>query len=79
VGAGRQRKEDTIDLAVGIDFATQIGATVEADGVVARVLANDDAAARRAGDAVLAALEWSDGPVEPPPLVHAAIGVQLSS
>jgi len=75
VGAGRQRKEDAIDLAVGIDFATQIGASVERGGVVARVLAGDDAAARRAGDAVLAALEWSDGPVDPPPLVHAAIGV----
>jgi pyrimidine-nucleoside phosphorylase len=75
VGAGRQRKEDEIDLAVGVDFTVRIGDAVEAGTVVARVLANDDDAAREAGRAVLAALTWADGPIDPPPLVHAVIGV----
>jgi pyrimidine-nucleoside phosphorylase len=75
VGAGRQRKEDDIDLAVGVDFLVRIGDEVDPDTVVARVLANDEDAARTAGRAILDALTWSDAPVEAPPLVHAAIGV----
>jgi pyrimidine-nucleoside phosphorylase len=77
VGAGRRRKEDEIDLAVGIDFLASIGDEVEAGGIVARVLANDDATAEAAGREILAALEWSQAPVDPPPLVHAVIGERL--
>jgi thymidine phosphorylase len=76
VGAGRRRKEDSIDLGVGIDFIASLGDEVEAGGVVARVLANDDASAEAAGREVLAALRWSEDPVEPPPLVHAVVGSQ---
>jgi pyrimidine-nucleoside phosphorylase len=75
VGAGRRRKEEAIDLAVGVDVDVRIGDAVGADTVVARVLAGDEDAARAAGQAVLDALTWSDGPVEPPPLVHAVIGL----
>jgi pyrimidine-nucleoside phosphorylase len=74
IGAGRRRKEDSIDLGVGIDFLASIGDEVEAGGVIARVLANDDAAAEAAGREVLAALQWSEDRVEPPPLVHAVVG-----
>jgi pyrimidine-nucleoside phosphorylase len=74
VGAGRQRKEDAIDLAVGIDFVAEIGDEPGADGIVARVLANDDAAAEAAGRELLAALTWSETPVEAPALIHAVIG-----
>lgn len=74
VGAGRQRKEDPIDLAVGVDVELRIGDEAGADTVVARALANDEAAARQAGEAVLAALEFSDEPVPAPPLIHAAVG-----
>jgi pyrimidine-nucleoside phosphorylase len=77
VGAGRRRKEDAIDLAVGVDFTASIGDEVEAGGIVARVLANDEAAADAAGREVLAALEWSDARVDPPPLVHAVVGERL--
>ena len=73
IGAGRLRKEDAIDLAVGIDFVVRIGDAVEDDTVVARVLAADDDAAAQAGDALVAALEWSDDAVDAPPLIHAVI------
>jgi thymidine phosphorylase len=74
LGAGRQRKEHDIDLAVGIDFAVRIGDEVDEDTLLARVRAQDDDAARAAERAVLDALAWSDGAVEPPPLIHAEIG-----
>jgi pyrimidine-nucleoside phosphorylase len=74
VGAGRQRKEDAIDLAVGIDVLCEIGDEAEPDTVVARVLAADQGAAEQAGEALLAALTWSEEPVEPPPLIHAVVG-----
>jgi pyrimidine-nucleoside phosphorylase len=73
VGAGRQRKEDAIDLAVGVDFLVAIGDEAGADTVVARVLANDDQAAADAGRRVLGALTWSDEPVTAPELIHAVI------
>jgi thymidine phosphorylase len=73
VGAGRQRKEDTIDLRVGIDFLAAIGDELEDGGIVARVLAGDEAAAEAAGQEVLDALTWSEARVDPPPLIHAVI------
>jgi pyrimidine-nucleoside phosphorylase len=74
LGAGRQRKEHVIDFAVGIDFVVRIGDEVDDDTVLARVRAQDDDAARAAERTVLDALAWSDGAVEPPPLIHAEIG-----
>ena len=62
VGAGRLRKEDDIDLAVGVEFLTEIGAEAGDDTLVARIHANGDAAARDAERAVLAALAWSERP-----------------
>ncbi len=73
VGAGRLRKEDEIDLAVGIDFLVRIGDRVDDDTVIARVLAADDDAAGQAGDALREALTWSDDAVDAPPLIHAVV------
>ena len=78
VGAGRQRKEDEIDLGVGIDFLVRIGDEVEGDTAVARVLAKDEAAAEAAGREVLEALTWSDAAVDAPPLIHAVVGKRLA-
>jgi pyrimidine-nucleoside phosphorylase len=77
VGAGRQRKEDDIDLGVGIDFLVRVGDEV-GDGLVARVLAQDEAAAATAGRAVLDALTWSEARIEAPPLILDVIGKRLS-
>ena len=73
VGAGRQRKEDRIDLAVGIDFLPAIGDELDTGDVIARVLANDGAAAEAAGRQVLGALSWSETAVEPPPLIYEVV------
>ena len=74
VGAGRQKKEDEIDLAVGIDFLASIGDEVGPDTLVARVWANHDDAAEAAGREVLEALSWSKEAVKAPPLIHAVLG-----
>jgi pyrimidine-nucleoside phosphorylase len=74
LGAGRRRKGDTIDPAVGIVFRPKVGDRVEAGqelGAVHAASRDDaDAALRRIADA----LTWSDDPVEPPPLVHGWYG-----
>jgi pyrimidine-nucleoside phosphorylase len=77
VGAGRQRKEDRIDLAVGIDFLAAIGEEHGGGDVVARVLANDAEAAETAAGEVLDALRWSDTRVDAPPLIHDVVGSRL--
>jgi pyrimidine-nucleoside phosphorylase len=74
VGAGRRRKEDVIDLAVGIDFIVDIGDEVGAGTRVATVLARDQGAADAASAAVLAALTWSHEPVSAPPLIRGRLG-----
>ncbi len=74
VGAGRQKKEEEIDLAVGIDFMASIGDEVDAETVLARVWANEESEAEAAGREVLEALSWSEAPVKAPPLIHAVLG-----
>ena len=78
VGAGRLRKGDEIDLAVGLHFLAEIGDGADPDTVVAVVLANDKDAAHEAGRDIHAALSWSDDRVERPPVVHEVIGERLA-
>jgi pyrimidine-nucleoside phosphorylase len=77
VGAGRLRKGDKIDLAVGLHFLAEIGDEVDSDTAVATVLANDEKAAQEAGRDIHASLSWSEEPVERPPLVHEMVGERL--
>jgi pyrimidine-nucleoside phosphorylase len=71
LGAGRLRKGDPIDPAVGIVVRPKIGDRLEAGAPIGEVHARDHDAAAEAGRRVLAAMDVADGPVEPPPLVHA--------
>jgi pyrimidine-nucleoside phosphorylase len=71
LGAGRLRKGDPIDPAVGIVVHPKIGDRLEAGQPIGEVHARDRDAAAEAGRRVLAAMHVADGPVEPPPLVHA--------
>jgi thymidine phosphorylase len=73
LGAGRIRKEDPIDPAVGIEFLADLGQKLErGETVVARIHARTPAAADRAGQEILLALTLSEeAPSEAPPLVHA--------
>ena len=70
LGAGRARKGDPIDPAVGLIVLAKVGDRVEAGETVGEVHARDEDAARAAASEVLAAMTISDGKPEPPPLIH---------
>ncbi|HET9723498.1 MAG TPA: thymidine phosphorylase [Actinomycetota bacterium] len=74
LGAGRKRKGDPVDPAVGIVFRPKIGDRVEAGEDLGSVHARDEAAAAACVTRVLDALEWSESRVEPVPLVHGWYG-----
>ncbi len=73
LGAGRERLEDEIDPAVGVEMLVHLGDALRAGEPVIRVLARDAAAAERAGVIVLDALTVAPERVDPPPLVHHVI------
>jgi pyrimidine-nucleoside phosphorylase len=75
LGAGRQRKDDDIDPAVAVELSAKLGDRVEAGQPIGRILARDEDAAHSAAEGLLAALRWSDQPVQAPPLVHEVVGV----
>jgi pyrimidine-nucleoside phosphorylase len=68
LGAGRERKEDPVDHAVGVVCCAKHGDRVEGGETLAEIHARDDAAARSAEATLLAAYEIGDEP-EPRPLV----------
>jgi pyrimidine-nucleoside phosphorylase len=70
LGAGRLRKGDAIDPAVGIVFRPKVGDEVRAGDPVGEIHARNEDAAGGAIRRVLDALEIVDEPVEPPPLIH---------
>ncbi|MGH2636018.1 MAG: thymidine phosphorylase [Actinomycetota bacterium] len=74
LGAGRRKKGDAIDPAVGIVFRPKVGdrfdAGSELGAVHARTEDEADACLRRIGEALV----WSDDPVAPPPLVYGWYG-----
>ena len=74
LGAGRAKKSDEIDHAVGIEVLHKVGDYVEKDQPVFIVHANDEDQLAAAGQRLLTALGWSDSPVEPLPLFYAVIG-----
>ncbi|MGZ8631247.1 MAG: thymidine phosphorylase [Actinomycetota bacterium] len=71
LGAGRLRKGDAIDPAVGIVVRTKIGDRLEVGQPIGEVHARDHEAAREASRRVLEAVVVRDEPATPPPLVHA--------
>ena len=68
LGAGRERKEDPIDHAVGVVCRAKRGDRVERGDPLAEVHARDEAEAATAESALLAAYEIGDEP-EPRPLL----------
>jgi pyrimidine-nucleoside phosphorylase len=68
LGAGRERKEDPVDHAVGVVCHAKHGDRVEPGGPLAEIHARDEAAAEAAESALLSAYEIGDEP-EPRPLV----------
>lgn len=74
LGAGRHRKGDPIDAAVGILFAPKVGDRMEEGGPIGEIHARDEGAAEAAARRVLAAVTVSEEPVQAPPLVHGWYG-----
>ena len=62
LGAGRQTKDDDIDHAVGVLCLKKRGDSVDAGETIAQVHAQDEEAAARAADEVLAAYTFADEP-----------------
>lgn len=67
LGAGRMVKEDKIDHAVGLVLPYDVGAKLEAGQSLGQIHANDPDKLAQAQTEVLAAITWSDEPVEPLP------------
>jgi pyrimidine-nucleoside phosphorylase len=74
LGAGRMRKGDAIDPAVGIVVRSKIGDALVAGESIGEVHARDEASAAEAGRRVLDAIAVTDGPADVPPLVHVWLG-----
>jgi pyrimidine-nucleoside phosphorylase len=70
LGGGRAKKDDRIDHSVGIVLQVKIGDRVEEGQPLLTIHANDEAKLWGARQRLLAAYEWSDEPVDPPPLIH---------
>ena len=70
LGAGRARKSDPVDHAVGFIIHHKVGDRVEAGEPLFTVHANDEAKAAAAREAVLAAHVFSDTPVAALPLFY---------
>jgi pyrimidine-nucleoside phosphorylase len=70
LGAGRMRRGDPVDPAVGIVLRPKIGDRLAAGEPIGEVHARTEDEAAGAGRRVLAALEIVDGPVDVPELVH---------
>lgn len=73
LGAGRLKKGDPIDHAVGIVLGAKVGDAVRASEPLFTIHANSRASLEAARQRLLAAYEWADTPVEPPPLVYEVI------
>jgi thymidine phosphorylase len=68
LGAGRERKEDPVDHAVGVVCCAKHGDRVERGEVLAEIHARDEGAADAAEAALLDAYEIGDEPT-PRPLI----------
>jgi pyrimidine-nucleoside phosphorylase len=73
LGAGRARKGEAIDSAVGFILRAKIGNRVEAGDPLAEVHANDERRLEQALLAVRDAYSFSEQAVRPPELVKAII------
>lgn len=74
LGAGRAKKEDRIDLGVGILVHVKVGEQVKPGDRLFTILAKDEASAQAAAGRLAEALKWSHARVEALPLFYEIIG-----
>jgi pyrimidine-nucleoside phosphorylase len=70
LGAGRARKGDPIDHAVGFIILKKVGDSVETGDPLFEIYANDEATLQEARAAALSAYQFRDEPVAPLPLFY---------
>ncbi len=70
LGAGRMKKGDKIDLAVGIMFPKKVGDRVEKGETIATILANDKSKGEEAAEKLLSLIRFSKNPVKELPLIY---------
>lgn len=73
LGAGREKKGDRIDLAVGVRVYVNVGDHIETGAPLATIYANDEAKLERCRALVDEALAYSDSPTDPLPLFYDTI------
>jgi pyrimidine-nucleoside phosphorylase len=74
LGAGRQRQDDVLDLAVGLEVLVRIGDTVDGTQPAAVIHARTEQDAHRVVDQLADVVAVGDEAVSSPPLVHARVG-----
>jgi len=75
IGAGRQKKGDVIDQAVGIMVRVKVGDRIEAGQTLFDVHVSDRKAFETVFQKLKTSVELSDEPVEPPPYFWGVIGL----
>lgn len=73
LGAGRLSYSDPIDLGVGLVLKKRLGEPVEKGEPLAELHVNSRANLDEAAARLLGAIDISDAPIEPAPLIHAEI------
>src|SRR5271156_5595031 len=74
LGGGREKKEDRIDHAVGLEFHQRIGDRVEKGQPLATIHYNADTKLAEARELITASYDIVASPTEKPPLIHRIIG-----
>jgi pyrimidine-nucleoside phosphorylase len=70
LGAGRAKKGDPIDHAVGFLILKKVGDAVQEGEPLCEIHANDEAKLKEAREAILSAFQYSNEPVPPLPLFY---------
>jgi pyrimidine-nucleoside phosphorylase len=73
LGAGRDKKEDSIDMAVGFEVLVKVGSYIEAGSPIVNIHANDEARLAAAREVVERSIVLSDQPTDALPLFYAEI------
>lgn len=73
LGAGREKKEDSIDFSAGITLCKKAGDAVEKGETLAVFYTSDEEKAKRAEELYLSAMTFSETKPEPIPLIMAKV------
>lgn len=73
MGAGRAKKGDPINMAVGVVLHAKVGSTVEGGDTIATIYADTEEHANQAKKKLEEAFHFSDTPVEKPPVIKARV------